>query len=401
MVISPGGSSTRPTSSAGAMFRLARPAPFTMSQETEGWRIEVEEGAEALVAHGPVGPRDYEGTLMDGIEAANRALDIVAIARAHIMSLEDVDHDNAVWWSDGSTMRTRLLMVLPYTANRRAMGTLCVLTGGGTVATSSQSAALSWNPSFHYFRASQLTDNLNDAYRNMWLAFENALSSRYPRQKVSSAKGKLRPEREIDWLKRGLTSLGTVMNLPSYTSASATGPVVDTLLDDLYTKHRLQLFHAKEQAKKPLPPDPRERAEVAAALDRLTRLYADLVRVQWGTSLPWTGVGPAWVHEFLSFPIDILLEGATADAAIARVSARADRRPSMTARWYAQLTLPTTPSVVHKVTAVVVRDGDRPDQSIAAVPLAAPIKLARVQILEIEFGIQVVNAGSSRSQFAR
>lgn len=86
---------------------------------------------------------------------------------------------------------------------------------------------------FRYYRLSQVSDDLFDAFRNMYLAFELLLSAKYPKGRG----------REIDWLRASLTTAAHDLDLP----ALATGPnPIDRIIDVVYENARLPLFHAKD-----------------------------------------------------------------------------------------------------------------------------------------------------------
>src|SRR5664279_4158410 len=67
-----------------------------------------------------------------------------------------------------------------------------------------------WHESFRYYRLSQTTDDLFDAYRNVYLALESVLSTISP-QKVNAATGRI-AEQEGQWFERALTDAGNVTN---------------------------------------------------------------------------------------------------------------------------------------------------------------------------------------------
>ena len=88
---------------------------------------------------------------------------------------------------------------------------------------------------FRFYRLSQASDDLYDAYRNMYLAFESLLSSQYPKPKG----------REIDWLRRSLASASNDLSLSNLAPNTASDPVA-YILNTVYEGARLPLFHAKD-----------------------------------------------------------------------------------------------------------------------------------------------------------
>jgi hypothetical protein len=88
---------------------------------------------------------------------------------------------------------------------------------------------------FRFYRLSQASDDLYDAYRNIYLAFEILLSSRYPKTK----------KREINWLRQSLDSASADLELLSLVPAGTADPIAH-ILTTIYDGARLPLFHAKD-----------------------------------------------------------------------------------------------------------------------------------------------------------
>jgi len=88
---------------------------------------------------------------------------------------------------------------------------------------------------FRFFRLAQVSDDLYDAFRNMYLAFESLLSTQHP-------KGR---EHEIQWLERALRTSDADLNLVALCPRGTPDPVAH-ILARVYTSARLPLFHAKD-----------------------------------------------------------------------------------------------------------------------------------------------------------
>jgi hypothetical protein len=100
---------------------------------------------------------------------------------------------------------------------------------------------LVWHESFRYFRLSQITDDLFDAYRNAYLALESVLSSIAPQP--TNPAGKV-TEREGDWFKRALIEADKIVPLASVVPSGIADPV-QRLFDELYVNMRSAMSHAK------------------------------------------------------------------------------------------------------------------------------------------------------------
>jgi hypothetical protein len=104
-----------------------------------------------------------------------------------------------------------------------------------------------------------VSDDIFDAFRNMYLAFELLLSAKYP-------KGK---EREIEWLQVSLAAAAADLNLANLTPAGV-DPVIH-ITDRVYSNARLPLFHAKDGRAFFAPvPSYQDRRDVGEALQLLT-----------------------------------------------------------------------------------------------------------------------------------
>ena len=122
---------------------------------------------------------------------------------------------------------------------------------------------------FRFFRLAQVSDDLFDAYRNMYLAFEALLSSQYPKGRGL----------EIDWLRHSFAAASNDLNLASVVPSGVPAPV-DQILDVVYSGARLPLFHAKDGRAYFAPiSSANDRAVVAVALRLLTQLVIRMAGV--------------------------------------------------------------------------------------------------------------------------
>jgi len=85
----------------------------------------------------------------------------------------------AVWWSDEED-RHLVRFSMSLTSTIRFTATVTVLGADGTPAPRSPEPVVSWQESMRYFRMSELTDDLFDAFRNVYLALESLLSKIEP-----------------------------------------------------------------------------------------------------------------------------------------------------------------------------------------------------------------------------
>ena len=141
---------------------------------------------------------------------------------------------------------------------------------------------------FRYFRLAQTTDDLFDAYRNMYLAFELLLSTHCP---------KMSREKEIDWLRRAISAASADIPLTGLGIDEQTD-LVETIINKVYQDARLPLFHAKEGRAFYIPQDnPSARIVISYALNILTKLVVRLAEKWYSARHMGGGVFFGWVYD--------------------------------------------------------------------------------------------------------
>ena len=114
------------------------------------------------------------------------------------------------------------------------------------------------HPALRFYRLSQISDDLFDAYRNAYLAFECLISSESPKAKH---------EKELHWLQR-----------VSKESFPIPGGIdIDSCLTKIYNMGRLPLFHAK-MSESFFTPQGAERERLLELLETLTFLLVSFLR---------------------------------------------------------------------------------------------------------------------------
>jgi len=263
-----------PLAPTGGVFRLDRNVTTDMSRSiTGGWAAFACSDGRDLIVSGPQGTADYEMALEDAISAAQEALDLIAAQGGQALTIEGAETGHIVWWTEtrGIVLRDTAIRDLGFSFSATAE----VRDAAGNLVTQPAPPPVPWHPSFRYFRISQTTGDLFDAYRNLYLAVESLLSTVVP-IRLNAAGGPA--EGEGGWLRRALSQIHpTTVNLANYAVAGAANPV-DAVYNDLYAGTRTQLFHSKAGRPILLPHTLSGRENVLASLERLGRLYVDLAR---------------------------------------------------------------------------------------------------------------------------
>lgn len=202
----------------------------------------------------------YELARDDSLDAANKGLDFLSARGQGDYWIRNAEDEHIVWWMDGPRAVVRALSVPTF---RIQVGQVTV-TGGEPVVPPPPK----WHESLRYFRLSQTTDDLFEAYRNLHLALESILDTLTPRL---NAKG-MPAEREGEWFKRALVEAGKIVTLQSFAPRGVIDPA-QALWDELYRDRRSALFHAKLSRVYLLPHSSQTRHDMAESLKRLTGLY--------------------------------------------------------------------------------------------------------------------------------
>ncbi len=258
----------RSTHPSGALFLLTQPAKASIViQPDTGTEVELRSGSSFLVARCG-DSASTEQAFDNAHETGQRALDIISAAGQRPMQIVDAHTEVLLWWREGSRQILRVISVMPTGIEISASVTV-VGADGKTVPPAPQPQP-TWHASLRYFRLSQLTDDLTEAFRNAYLAFESILSLRYPR--LTSP----RPESEGVWLGRALRAVDS-SNPLNQAYVSRTGDCVADFIQDVYTDVRCRLFHAKSGSSVILPHSIVDRRAVRAACANLMRVTQMLI----------------------------------------------------------------------------------------------------------------------------
>jgi len=250
---------------SGGAFLLDREAPVSERKVVDGdWTTEVREGAKYVLARGGT-ETNCEDARDQALSAAQRGLDLLCISGAADLSIVRVEDEHITWWREQNEVVLRVTSVATISATVRGKAT--VTDSLGNVRPDPPQPAAVWHESFRFFRLAQVTDDLFDAFRNLYLALESVLSSIAPPGE---------PEGEGVWFKRALKEAQELVDLSPFARPSATDPLTD-IYEDLYVETRNPLSHAKITRRRILPHEWPKRAAVVSSLHRLSGLYLKLV----------------------------------------------------------------------------------------------------------------------------
>jgi hypothetical protein len=209
---------------------------------------------------------NYTQAVTSAIDVAHQALDLFsARGRADLTTDNTENFHIALWNESGASV----LRVVAITLLRASVGSVEVVVRNAAGAIVPQPAPVEvWHQSMRFYRLSQLSEDLFDSLRSLWLAVENLLDSVEPQ-----APG----EREGQWLKRALQAAGAMVNLNRYLPAGSAKQPHNQAYEYFYDQLRVSIFHAKGSRGPQLPQDVTGMADLAERHERLTRFYLDLL----------------------------------------------------------------------------------------------------------------------------
>jgi hypothetical protein len=117
--------------------------------------------------------------MVQGPELANRALDLLAMGGVATLALADVWSCHVAWWPASEATVVRIWSSAALTMKVQAAA---VVRGpDGAVRSAGTGINPEWHASMRYLRMSEITDDLFDAFRNVYLALESLLNRLQPR----------------------------------------------------------------------------------------------------------------------------------------------------------------------------------------------------------------------------
>jgi len=259
---------------AGAVFAVASSAGAgAMVQVEDGWFAKIT-ASPNIVVSGPA-PDGYDSALAAGLRAAQQALDVLsARGRADLVTV-DTANEHIVVWQNAGRSAVRIVCTNFFNADV-GVPTIVVRDAAGEIQPT-PAPIESWHQSMRYYRQAQLSDDLFDSVRSLWLAVENLLDSLTPWTAS-------RPEG--DWLKDALTAAQAHIDLVNYLPVGSPKKDVNHAYEYFYDQLRVMIFHAKGSRGSRLPHEVDGMADLAQRHERLTRLYLDLLGEMTGVRRP-------------------------------------------------------------------------------------------------------------------
>jgi len=246
---------------AAIAYRLRAPCQVSRSDEIDGWIVESVVGKSTIVARSPQALNRREA-IAAGTENIQRYLDLLSYERFTVSELEGVGTGHVLLYA-----RDNLRIVEIMATSDLGMGvsvTAAVYDYEGNPKPTPPRQPAVWTPALRFYRLSQASSDLYEAYRNLWLGLETLLST------ISAKRAE---EGERKWLRRVLVEVAARIDVRPLLPDSR--DLADYMLADQYERMRCYLFHAKPEDGMAAPtlPDPES---LALAYAQLIRIWRDI-----------------------------------------------------------------------------------------------------------------------------
>jgi hypothetical protein len=289
----------------GAVFLLRKPPIRSDSVSLNGWVTSVVRGQKVVITCGSSTATDFETTFIEALNAANRGLDYLSATGQADCAIRNAPNDCLIWWPDAAQGG----VVMRYTAVEQFGRDLTLATTGrdanGNIVPSAPPPTPAADDALRFVRMARTSDDLFDAYRNLFLAFESLLSSIRPRRRVIPAQhawwhwstwrrrlsrsqsiGNARFEPERVWFMDALDKANGLVPVagltPPHIRNDANRNHAKWIYKSMYQKQRSGLMHAKKGEDYLLPHDTADRAELIDSIGRLWPYIKNLIEKQLG-----------------------------------------------------------------------------------------------------------------------
>jgi hypothetical protein len=235
---------------------------YIWESQDSGWQVELKHGHICAVARSH-DPQAYDNLVTSGLERIQRCQDIIAVKKLGILVLDhpEINHISLFRRDGEDILRHFSVAALGIAASVSVE----VRDKDGNVKPSAPIAEPIWIWAFRYYRLSQASQDIFEAYRNLFLSLEALLNNIRP---------KLRSEREKTWLKNALSEVATKVQLANHTPPTIADPI-DYFMKTQYEDIRCRLFHAKYPDAL-LPHEELNPTDVLVAYEALLRLWRDI-----------------------------------------------------------------------------------------------------------------------------
>ncbi|MCF6230467.1 MAG: hypothetical protein L3J62_06710 [Gammaproteobacteria bacterium] len=253
---------------SGVAFELLTAPKKMLVESYKSARIQLSSGIPLIICSFN-GAGDRSEALKQGAELVEEYLDLLSFILGIDLAIKNRDKNTYAWWLDGDKKVVNVTLSYVYLLSPEVHMELVSKDAAGKVI-----PPVIVSPKHHnilrFFRLSQVTDNLFEAYRNLYLSFELLASVIIPKGKKTEKK----------WLISALTEMNGKFGLFKYICNDEPLSILQVIYDD----SRLPLFHAKEGKCHYLPASSdTDRSVVQKALNMLSDILLCVVPQKFST----------------------------------------------------------------------------------------------------------------------
>jgi hypothetical protein len=182
---------------------------YIWESQNSDWQVELKKDHIYAVARSRY-PQAYDNLVAYGLEQILRCLDIIAVKKRGILALDHPQMNHIALFQTGEKTVLRHFSVT--TLGIETSISVEVRDKDGNIKPSTPIPEPSWTSAFAYYRLSQASQDIFEAYRNLFLSLEALLNSIRPR---------LRDEYETTWLRNALSVIAAKGLLANHAPATA------------------------------------------------------------------------------------------------------------------------------------------------------------------------------------
>jgi hypothetical protein len=344
---------------AGAAFQLRKPAEESITIEHEEGIVSIRASASSVTVQ--LKNAIPESDLRDfAWRVVQEAFDIRAATHREALSTYRGDHECVYWFLN----QNQYTVVIVDVVHSRWSMNLTLTVGTDAMNPTQSLPSIPYHPALRFYRLSQISDDLFDAFRNAYLALECIVSD------VSPINAN---EKEVVWLKR-------VLNGPLSNTIPG-GLNIDATVDEIYKHGRLPLFHAKNNFYKPQGDD---RATIQSTLMTLQQLLASIMKAKISPHISggWGQMSQALIDSMckVSFKANEIIYGLDQLQEKMAMSMEVVDSPRRFGNLWARVTTPA-PTGISAVESIIFLEAG---QETITMTLPEKIPLQRVSSIRVE-----------------
>lgn len=237
-------------------------ADYLWESDDSNWQVELKQGQSHIVARSRKW-YSYQGLVTYGFEQAQRCLDLMAVKGLDTLELDHPENGHIAVFNDDTRVILRHFFTVPLAFKVTVEAE--VRDKDGNIKPQEPPPQPVWRDAFRYYRMSQASGDIFEAYRNLYLSLEALLNAISPYT---------RGAKEKEWLKTALKKVDTCVPLARYAPATEKDPIA-YFMQTQYEDMRCQLFHAKFPDAI-LPFQEFNPVDVSSAYKSLLRLWRDI-----------------------------------------------------------------------------------------------------------------------------